>query len=88
MTRIRKCNVYICLANIRVCNEYIYLANIHECTREPGNSYEGIRGLTKAEYGKIHRLMSGMSVIKTSDFKHQDMQGFYNHQDTSHPRDR
>ena len=40
MTRIRKCNVYICLANIRVCNEYIYLANTHECAREPGNSYE------------------------------------------------
>ena len=29
---------------------------------------EGIRGLTKAEYGEIHRLMSGMSVIKTSVF--------------------
>ena len=29
---------------------------------------EGIRGLTKAEYGEIHRLMSGMSIIKTSVF--------------------
>merc|ERR1712173_405792 len=29
---------------------------------------EGIRGLTKAEYGEIYRLMSGMSVTKTSVF--------------------
>ena len=29
---------------------------------------EGIRGLTKAEYGEIHHLMSGMTVIKTSVF--------------------
>merc|ERR1712090_66012 len=29
---------------------------------------EGIRGLTKAEYGEIYRLMSGMSVTKTSIF--------------------
>ena len=29
---------------------------------------EGIRGLTKAEYGEIYRLMSGMSVAKTSVF--------------------
>merc|ERR1712055_415450 len=29
---------------------------------------EGIRGLTKTEYGEIYRLMSGMSVTKTSVF--------------------
>merc|ERR1712030_101260 len=29
---------------------------------------EGIRGLTKAEYGEKYRLMSGMSVTKTSVF--------------------
>merc|ERR1712055_628148 len=29
---------------------------------------EGIRALTKAEYGEIYRLMSGMSVTKTSVF--------------------
>ena len=29
---------------------------------------EGIRGLTKAEYGEVYRLMSGMSVTKTSVF--------------------
>ena len=26
---------------------------------------EGIRGFTKAEYGEVYRLMSGMSVTKT-----------------------
>ena len=29
---------------------------------------EGIRGFTKAEYGEVYRLMSGMSVTKTSVF--------------------
>ena len=29
---------------------------------------EGIRGLTKDEYAEVQRLMSGMSVIKTSMF--------------------
>ena len=29
---------------------------------------EGIRGLTKPEYGEVHRLMSGMAVTKTSVF--------------------
>ena len=29
---------------------------------------KGIRGLTKPEYGEVHRLMSGMSVTKTSVF--------------------
>ena len=29
---------------------------------------EGIRGFTKAEYAEVYRLMSGMSVTKTSVF--------------------
>mgnify|MGYP003328392569 CR=1 FL=1 len=29
---------------------------------------KGISGLTKAEYGEIHRLMAGMTVIRTSVF--------------------
>ena len=29
---------------------------------------EGICGLTKAEYGEIHRLMAEMTVIRTSVF--------------------
>merc|ERR1712015_317739 len=43
-------------------NTELYQTSIRSFTNE------GIRGLTKAEYGEIYRLMSGMSVTKTSVF--------------------